>query len=108
MPEFVDALMLVSGTRLTVYIIWWAVLVIALLVIVPLTVFLLHRLYRAARGIDRYSERTLAAGVGIAGNTAAIPALDQTIATATEILGTAGQIEQHTRAMKEALAGRVQ
>lgn len=108
MPDAVDALVLVSGTRLTVYIIWWAVLAIALVVIVPLTVFLLHRLYRAARGIDRYSERTLAAGVGVAGNTSAIPALDHTITIATEILGTAGQIEQHSRAMKETLAGRVQ
>lgn len=106
MPEF-DGLMLVSGARVAVYIIWWAVLAVAVLVIVPLTVFLLHRLYRAARGIDRYSERTLMAGVGVANNTAAIPALDQTIATATDILGVAAQIEQHSRAMKETLAGRV-
>ncbi len=107
MPD-ADGAMLVSATRLTVYIIWWAVLAVAVFVILPFVIILLHRLFRAARAIDRYSERTLAAGVGVAGHTAAIPALDQTVATATEILGTASLIEQHTRAMKEALAGRVQ
>ncbi len=106
MPE-VDGGVLVSATRLTVYTIWWAVLAAAVFVILPIVVFLLHRLYRAARAIDRYSQKTLTAGVGIANNTAAIPALDQTIATATGILGTAVQIEAHTRAMKETLVSRL-
>lgn len=99
--------LLVSGTRLTVYIIWWLVLVVAVVVIVPVAVILLHRGLRAARQIERYSARTLEAGVGIAGNTAAVAALQDTIGVATDILGTAGQIEAHSRAMKETLAGRL-
>ena len=102
-----DPVMLITGTRAAVYVIWWVVLAAAVFVILPITVFLLHRLFRSARGIDRYSEKTLTAGVGIANNTAAIPALDQTISVATSILGHAGLIEQHSRAMKETLAGRV-
>lgn len=98
--------LLVSATRLTVYIIWWAVLAVAVLVIVPVVVTLLHRGLRAARAIEHYSARTLAAGVGIANNTAAVAALQDTITVATDILGTAGQIERHTAAMKETLAGR--
>jgi hypothetical protein len=73
--------------------IWAAGLALTLLVFVPLAVALLHRLWRAARSIQLYARDALAAAGGIAAHTASIPALDQTIQTATVILTTAGAIE---------------
>ena len=64
-------------------------LVVTFIVFIPLAVYLLHSTYRAARSIDRYARDTLAAAVGVAGNTQNIPALDATIGTATEILAAA-------------------
>jgi hypothetical protein len=89
-----------------VYTIWWIGLVITLVVFVPLAVVLLHRLWRTARSIQLYARDALTAAAGIAGHTAHIGALDQTIHVATEILTTAGAIEQKLNAATAVLAGR--
>jgi hypothetical protein len=77
-----------------VYAVWWIGLIAALVLFVPLTVYLLHRTWRAARSIQRYAEGALAAAGGIAGNTPHVAALDATIQTATDILGAAGAVER--------------
>ena len=92
----------------TVAVIWWITLGLAAFVILPLVAFLLHRALQAARRIDENIEKALEAGLGIAGNTANIAALDDTVETATAILGTAGEIEAHTGTIAEVLAGRAQ
>ena len=56
--------------------IWAITLAVVTVVIVPLAVYLLHRTLRAARSIERYTRESLAAGVGIATNTAAIAVLE--------------------------------
>jgi hypothetical protein len=86
--------------------IWLATLLIAVLVIVPLAVLLLHRTLRAAISIRRYLDEMLAAGVGIAGHTAAITALDDTIKTATTMVGVAGDIKSHSGTIASVLAQR--
>src|SRR5437773_8504802 len=53
---------------------------------VPLALQLLHRTLKAAMSIERYARESLTAGVGIANNTAAIPALEQTLATAGSLV----------------------
>ena len=90
-----------------VYWIWGLTLAIAVLVILPIAVYLLHRTYTAARGIERYFAEMRDAGVGIAGNTGHIKALDDTIAVATQIIETSGQIKDHTGAIEKTLVGRV-
>lgn len=75
-----------------VYTIWTAGLVITLVVFVPLSVYLLHRTWLAARSIQGYAADALTAAAGIAGNTQHIPALDATITVASEILGAAGPV----------------
>ena len=75
-----------------VYAIWWAGLIITLVVFVPLSVWLLHRVYVAAASIRRYADEALTAAAGIAGNTKYIPALDSTIAVGSAMVGVAGQI----------------
>lgn len=77
-----------------VYTIWWAGLVITLVVLVPLAVYLLHRTWRSARSIQRYAAETLQAAGGIARNTAKIAALDTTIAVAGDMLVAAGAAER--------------
>jgi hypothetical protein len=62
--------------------IWAVTLAVVAVVIVPLALSLLGRALTAARNIETYMKDMLTAGVGIAGNTAAIPALDTTLATA--------------------------
>ena len=69
-----------------VYWIWGTTLAIITIVGVPLALYLLHRTFKAACAIERYARESLTAGVGIATNTAAIPALEQTLATAGSLV----------------------
>jgi hypothetical protein len=92
----------------TLEFIWAAGLAVTLLVFVPLSVFWLHRLWRTARAIRLYARDALTAATGIAGNTALIPALDTTIATAGGILSTATAIEQTLNAATAELARRAE
>lgn len=89
-----------------VYTIWIIVLVLAVFVILPLAVFLLQRTLNAARGIERYFAEMRDAGVGIAQNTSNISALDDTIIVATQILETAGSIDEHTATIRDVLTER--
>ncbi len=91
---------------MAVYVIWWATLIVAVVVVLPLAVYLLHRTLMAARQIERYAARALEAGVGIAGNTENIRALEGTITTATGILQTAQTIEQRTGTIEEVFEAR--
>lgn len=96
----------VSTLPTGVYIIWVATLALVALLIVPLAVVLLHRTARAAWSIRRYLREMLEAGVGIAGHTASIAALNDTIATAGTMVDTAGRIRQHSEAAAAVLAAR--
>jgi len=89
-----------------VYVIWWAVLVVAVVVVLPLAVYLLHRALMAARQIEHYAARALEAGGGIVGNTHNIGALEDTISVATGILETTGSIEGHTGTIEEVFEAR--
>ena len=89
----------------TVYTLWIIGLALAVLLL-PVVVHLLHRLWRDASHIERYAAESLAAGVGIAGHTQHIAALQTTIDTASGILGAAKAIDEHTDAIESLLAGR--
>jgi hypothetical protein len=89
-----------------VQMIWLVTLVIVVVAIVPLAVLLLHRTLRAAWAIRRYLDEMLAAGVGIAGHTASIAALDDTIKTAGAMVEVAGGIKKRSGAIASVLAGR--
>lgn len=89
-----------------VYVIWIVVLAIALLIILPLTVYQLQRALNAARSIERYLAEMRDAGVGIANNTQHIQALDDTIQVAGQLLETAGSINEHTATIESALTAR--
>ncbi len=91
-----------------VFTIWTIGLAVTLLVFVPLAVVLLHRLWRAARSIQIYAREALVAAGGIAGNTAQIVALDDTISVASQILSTATAIEQKLGAATGVLARRAE
>ena len=90
------------------YVIWWAGLILTLVVFVPLSVWLLHRTYVASRSIRKYADDTLAAAAGIAGNTRHIPALDSTIAVGVAMVGVAGQIVTKLDTAATVLAVRAQ
>ena len=85
---------------------WAATLLLVVVVIVPLAVLFLHRTLRAAMSIRRYLDEMLAAGVGIAGNTASIKALDDTIGVAGSMVAVAGNIKSHSATIASVLAGR--
>lgn len=89
-----------------VYVLWWATLAIAVLIVLPIVVYLLHRLLRAARQIEHYAASTLEAAAGIAGNTANVTALNQTIEGAGGIVETSQSIEAHTATIEMVLAER--
>ena len=89
-----------------VYYIWGSTLLVILVVIVPLAVFLLHRTLTAAWSIRRYMADMLTAGVGIAENTSSIPALNDTIAVATDMVKTAKALDEHSGAIGGVLTER--
>jgi hypothetical protein len=89
-----------------VYTIWWIGLILTLVVFVPLTVVLLHRLWRTARSIQLYARDALTAAGGIAANTGQIGALNETIHVASDMLTAAGAIEQKLGAATAMLARR--
>jgi hypothetical protein len=85
--------------------IWAITLAVVTVVIVPLAVYLLHRTLRAAQSIERYTRESLAAGVGIASNTGAIAALDDTILAASALLEAAEALKRQTAEVSDAVAG---
>jgi len=88
-----------------VYILWTILLVVTVLVL-PYLVYLLHRTWVAARSIERYFDEMLEAGLGIAGNTEHIKALNDTISVASGMLDVAGNINKHAETIKDTLGGR--
>lgn len=88
-----------------VYVFWIIILVVALLLF-PFIVRLLHKTLMAAKNIERYLKDMKEAGLGIAGNTENIKALDSTIDVATGILDSAGKINSNAETIKVTLAGR--
>lgn len=94
------------GLPAAVHAIWGATLIVVLVVVVPLAVALLHRTLVAALSIRRYLREMLAAGGGIAGNTAPIAALQDTIGVAGALVRTAGEIRRHSNAAATVLAAR--
>lgn len=89
-----------------VYTLWRILLVVAVVVVLPTAVYLLHRLLRAARSIERYTAEALAAGLGIARNTAAASALDRTMTLGGELGAVADSIRRHSAAIEKTLADR--
>jgi len=84
--------------------IWTGMLIATVVGVVPAVVGLLRRALSAAQNIERYSTEILTSGVGIAGNTANVAALKETLAVAPGLLAGAQSIERHTAAIKRALA----
>lgn len=96
-----------DGQLVASQILWDIALFLVIAVIVPLVLFRAAALVRAARAIAIEFKVTLAAAGGVARNTQpTAAALDQTIQTAGAILGTAGQINEHTGAIENLLRQR--
>lgn len=89
-----------------VILILWTILLVVTVLLLPLIVSLLHRTWVASRSIERYFKEMLEAGVGIAGNTEHITALDDTIGVASNILGVAGEINMNADTIKGAVSDR--
>jgi len=87
-------------------IILWTILLVVTVLLLPLIVSLLHKTWRASRNIERYFKEMLEAGLGIAGNTAHISALNDTIGVATTMLDVAGNIDENAATIKGALGDR--
>lgn len=90
----------------SVFTLWLAAVALTLLVFVPLAVYSLFRLVRAARSIQRYAREAVAPAQAIAAHTAALPALDGTIAVATDILAAAGAVAEKLDAIATVLESR--
>ncbi len=88
-----------------VYTLWIIVLAVALLLF-PFIVRLLHKTMLAAKNIERYLREMKEAGLGIAGNTGYITALDSTIEVATGILDSAGKINTNAETIETVMADR--
>ena len=89
-------------------IVLWIILLIVTVLVLPFIVRLLHHVYKSAKSIDMYFKEMLQAGLGVAGNTDHITALDDTIQVASGILEVAGDINEHAEALGGALAKRAE
>ncbi len=87
-------------------VIWAVLLIVIVAIVVPLAVALLRRGLKAARKIEAYLADMLTAGVGAAGHTAAVPALDRTIELSVAMKPVAESIGARTGAVAELLARR--
>ena len=87
-------------------IILWTILLVVTVLLLPLIVSLLHKTWVASRNIERYFKEMLEAGLGIAGNTEHIKALNDTISVAGGMLDVAGKIDGNAKTIKGALADR--
>lgn len=85
---------------------WWFALGLTVVVIVPVALYLLHRTWKAARNIRRYTTEALEAGVGIVENTARVGALDETVALAGPLLEKAGELEEAAARVADTLNRR--
>ncbi len=90
----------------SVILILWTILLVVTVLLLPLIVSLLHRTWKASRSIERYFKEMLEAGLGIAGNTDHITALDDTISVASGMLGVAGEINKNVDIIKGAVSDR--
>lgn len=88
-----------------IYVVWMTTLGIVVL-LVPVAVGLLHRTLRAALSIRRYLGEMETAGVGIAGNTASVTALNDTRAVAQDMLQSAAGLHEHSAAIAQVLSQR--
>ncbi len=88
-----------------VYVLWIITLVVAL-ILFPFIVRLLHKTYLAAKNIEYYLREMKEAGMGIAGNTEHVTALNSTIDVAVDILESAGKINSNAETIKVTLADR--
>jgi len=84
----------------------WTILLVVTVLLLPYIVYLLHRTWVASKNIERYFKEMLEAGLGIAGNTEHIKALDSTIDVASGILNVAGDINEHAEIIKDTLGNR--
>ena len=85
---------------------WWIALALAVLVIVPLAVYLLHRTWKAARSIRRFTAETLAAGRGIAEHTGKIQALESTLEIGGPIVEKTGRLRTAASELESVLRSR--
>lgn len=90
----------------TVFALWIVTVVLALVVFVPLSVYMLASLLRSTRSIQRYAHDAVAPARAITTNTAAIPALDGTSAVATEILAAAQNVAEKLDTIATVLEAR--
>lgn len=84
--------------------VWAGMLLATVFGVVPVVVGYLTRLLAAARHIEQYTAEMLAAGVGVAQNTANVAALKDTIAVAPQLLAGAESLDRHATIIETALA----
>lgn len=84
----------------------WTAGLVGVAAMLPMIVYSLHHLLKVAGRIEQNAADALAAGAGIAGHTAQIAALDQTLDVAGAMVAAAGRIERTTGAMGDLLASR--
>jgi hypothetical protein len=85
---------------------WRVTIVVGFLVLLPVAVYWLHSLWRAAASIRRYAADGLVAARGIEANASSLIALNSTIDVATEVLTAAGAVAGRLETLASALEAR--
>ena len=85
---------------------WRILLVLTYVVFLPTAVYWLHTLWRTANSIRNYARECAEGAEAVERNTAVLPALDATIAVATDVLTAAETVAGKLDAAASALEAR--
>ncbi len=91
----------------SVELIWALLLLVVYAAALPLAVVSLHRLWRAARGIELYFLQMAEAAEGIGRGTTSLTQLEETIQGAGVLLETAGALQEDAETIRKTLESRV-
>lgn len=89
-----------------VLILWWIAAVLTAVVIVPVAVYLLHRLWLVARDIRRFSAGALRGAEGIESHVGRLGALDRTLELGGSLVERGAALERASAEVAEILAER--
>lgn len=92
--------------NVVVAIIWWIMLIVAGGVVLPVLLRLLLRTWNAARRIEEATERILDNAGGVAHNTAAVDALQATIAAVPALMSRVESLERNAARIEAALSAQ--
>lgn len=89
-----------------VIVLWWITLIVAVILILPTLLYLLHRTFKSANHIRLYTAETLAAAQGLAGNLRGVEELKRTPELADKLRAAAGSLATEAEELERRMGSK--